>query len=267
MSLEIEHAKNFKLVPVSELLPYAKNARTHSKEQVEQIAASIKEFGFTNPILVDGERGIIAGHGRLAAAKKLGLKEVPVLELSHLSPTQKRAYVLADNKLALNAGWDEKLLAEELTALHLEDFDLDVVGFSDDELAELLPDFESGDGGAGDGSEQTYTKKIEAPIYEPKGEKPALSELYDSEKAKQLMDAIGTSGLPVDVQMFLTAAARRHVVFNYEKIAEYYAHAPAEVQDLMERSALVIIDFDKAIENGFVVMTKEIAEAYPKNED
>ena len=108
---------------VATLVPYARNARKHSDAQVAQLAASIREFGFTNPILVDGERGIIAGHGRLLAARKLGLAEVPVIELSHLSPAQRRAYVLADNKLALNAGWDDDLLRLELADLRSEGFD------------------------------------------------------------------------------------------------------------------------------------------------
>jgi DNA modification methylase len=128
--------------PLKRLKPYERNARTHSPEQVAQIAASIQEFGFTNPILVDGDDGILAGHGRLAAAKDMGLAEVPVVVLDHLSEAQKRAYVLADNKLALNAGWDESLLRLELTDLGELDFDLSLIGFSEDELAELLPEIE-----------------------------------------------------------------------------------------------------------------------------
>lgn len=102
---------------VNDLIPYARNARTHSDEQVTRIASSIKEFGFTNPILIDGDNGIIAGHGRLAAAKKLGLREVPTIELSSMTDAQKRAYILADNKLALDAGWDEELLHLEFEEL------------------------------------------------------------------------------------------------------------------------------------------------------
>jgi DNA modification methylase len=125
---------------VADLIPYVSNARTHSEDQVAQIAASIKEFGFTNPILVDGSNGIIAGHGRLQAARKLGLETVPTIELHGLSDTQRRAYILADNKLALNAGWDNDLLALELADLAELDFDLSLVGFNDDELAALLAD-------------------------------------------------------------------------------------------------------------------------------
>lgn len=120
------------------LIPYARNSRTHSDAQVAQIAGSIREFGWTNPVLVDGEGGIIAGHGRVLAARQLGLREVPVITLAHLTPAQRRAYVIADNKLALNAGWDLEMLVAELGELRDEDFDLALTGFSDDELAALL---------------------------------------------------------------------------------------------------------------------------------
>jgi DNA modification methylase len=123
---------------IKDLIPYINNSRTHSDEQVAQIAASIKEFGWTNPILVDGTNGIIAGHGRLAAARKLGMDTVPVIELLHLSESQKKALIIADNKLALNAGWDTTILSLELEALQETDFDLSLLGFSDKELNELL---------------------------------------------------------------------------------------------------------------------------------
>jgi DNA modification methylase len=127
-----------KKVSVEKLIPYVRNSRTHSDAQVAQIAASIKEFGWTNPILVDGENGIIAGHGRLLAARKLGAKEVPVIELAHLTESQKRAYVIADNQLAMNAGWDTSMLTLELADLKEADFDLDLIGFDAKELDKLL---------------------------------------------------------------------------------------------------------------------------------
>lgn len=121
-------------LPTADLIPYARNTRTHSPEQVAQIAGSIREFGFTNPILIDGENGIIAGHGRVMAASKLGLEKVPCIRLAHLTDTQKRAYIIADNKLALNAGWDEEMLGLELADLREADFDLGLLGFSENEL-------------------------------------------------------------------------------------------------------------------------------------
>lgn len=123
---------------VAALVPYARNSRTHNDAQVAQIAASIREFGWTNPVLIDGSDGIIAGHGRLLAARKLGLTEVPCIVLDHLSETQKRALIIADNKLALNAGWDSEMLGLELQELAAEGFDLEMVGFTDDELAALM---------------------------------------------------------------------------------------------------------------------------------
>jgi len=123
---------------VSDLIPYVKNSRTHSDAQVAQIAASIKEFGWTNPILVDGDKGIIAGHGRLMAARKLGYDKVPTIELSHLTPTQRKAYVIADNQLAMNAGWDNDLLTIELKELLEDDFALELLGFDPKELNALL---------------------------------------------------------------------------------------------------------------------------------
>lgn len=127
---------------VSELIPYARNARTHSDEQVARIAASIKEFGWTNPILIDGESGIIAGHGRVLAARKLGLEKVPTIELSGLTEEQKRAYILADNRLALDAGWDEEMLKLEFAELEKEGFELSKTGFSDEEIREMMADLD-----------------------------------------------------------------------------------------------------------------------------
>jgi DNA modification methylase len=127
-----------KTVSVEKLIPYVKNSRTHSDGQIAQIAASIKEFGWTNPILVDGESGVIAGHGRLLAARKLGQKEVPVIELAHMTESQKRAYVIADNQLAMNAGWDTTLLSLELADLKEQGFEMDVLGFDPKELDKLL---------------------------------------------------------------------------------------------------------------------------------
>lgn len=124
--------------PVDKLIPYINNSRTHSDEQVAQIAASIKEFGWTNPILVDGENGIIAGHGRLMAARKLGYTEVPTIELKDLTETQRKAYIIADNRLALNAGWDNEMLTIELNDLLADGFALEMLGFDTGIIEQLL---------------------------------------------------------------------------------------------------------------------------------
>lgn len=146
----------YELKKTKDLIPYVNNSRTHSDEQVAQIAASIKEFGFINPVVIDGENGVIAGHGRIMAAKLLGLDEVPCVKADHLTDAQRKAYVIADNQLALNAGWDEELLKVELESLEELDFDLGLLGFEDDfleevfegeeekEIKEMLPDEEIG---------------------------------------------------------------------------------------------------------------------------
>ena len=154
-------ARHIEMWPIERLIPYARNPRTHSDAQVAQIAASIAAFGFNNPILVDTKAGIIAGHGRLLAARKLQLAEVPVIVLDHLTEAQKRAYILADNQLALNAGWDDTLLAAELAALQLEDFNLDLIGFEDEELARLLA---AQDAAEGLTDEDAVPELQEAPI-------------------------------------------------------------------------------------------------------
>ena len=123
---------------VESLIPYINNSRTHSDEQIAQIAGSIKEFGWTNPILVDGANGIIAGHGRLLAARKLGYKDVPTIELKDLTETQKKAYIIADNKLALNAGWNNEILSIELGSLQSVNFNIELLGFDAIELSDLF---------------------------------------------------------------------------------------------------------------------------------
>jgi ParB-like chromosome segregation protein Spo0J len=131
-SLNIEYRS------LDSLVPYSRNPRTHSEEQVSQIAASIREFGFTNPILIDSKQRVIAGHGRLAAAKELGMETVPCIDLSHMTEKQRRAYIIADNKIALNGGWNEDLLRVELTALKELGSDLDLTGFDAMELADIM---------------------------------------------------------------------------------------------------------------------------------
>ena len=151
--------------PTAKLLPYARNARMHSDEQVAQIAASIAEFGFTNPILAGADGVIVAGHGRLATAHKLGLALVPVVVLEHLSPTQRRALVIADNRIAENAGWDEAMLRIELVTLQDDDFDVSLTGFDADALADLLAD-EDGNGD-GETDDDAVPEITETPISRP----------------------------------------------------------------------------------------------------
>ena len=138
-------AKKYKMQDrnVADLIPYVNNSRVHSDEQVLQICSSIREFGFTNPVLIDEENGVIAGHGRLMAAKKLDMEKVPCIILAGLSEAQKKAYVIADNQLALTASWNMEVLALEVEALQAEDFDLNILGFSDEELNNLVISFDA----------------------------------------------------------------------------------------------------------------------------
>ena len=153
MALTIAYKK------IKELIPYCNNSRTHSDDQVLQIASSIKEFGFTNPVLIDGQGGIIAGHGRIMAAQKLKMDEVPTITLSDLSEAQKKAYIIADNKLALNSGWDDELLKIELEQLKELDFDLGLIGFDSTELANMFLD-------GTDLVEDSKTKEIDTDDFE-----------------------------------------------------------------------------------------------------
>ena len=236
---------------IDRLIPYANNARTHSADQVAQIAASIKEWGWTTPVLVDEDGGIIAGHGRTLAAQRLKMTEVPVMVAKGWSEAKKRAYVIADNKLALNAGWDEETLRLELTELQDLGYDLGLTGFEQKELQMLLEIA---------GADKIYSDKIKVPTYEPKNKKPPIEDIYDDEKAMSLIHDIKESKLPQAEKDFLMAAASRHIVFNYANIADFYAHSSPECQEMMERSALVIVDYKKAIEYGFVHLTSQIDE-------
>lgn len=243
-------------IPTEKLIPYARNAKKHDAAQVSKLAGSIREFGFNNPVLIDKDNGIIAGHGRVMAAQSLNLPDVPCIRLGHLTDTQRRAYILADNRLAeIGGGWDEEMLKNELTSLLGDGVDIAGLGWDDGWSEE---------GGLGENGD-AYTRKIESPKYEPKKTKPQLPELIDDSKTKKLIEEIGKSKISEDEKRFLIAAAHRHTVFHFENIAEYYAHSDKAMQELMEENALVIIDFDKAIERGFVVFSNHIAEMFDKD--
>lgn len=223
-------------IGTDELIPYANNAKIHTREQVDQICKSIEEFGFNDPIAVwEGPDGleIVEGHGRVMAAKKLNIDAVPIIRLDHLSNEQRRAYTHIHNQLTMNTGWDFETLEAEREEL---EFDWERFGF-DDENDELEDD-------------KKYTAEVNAPLYEPTGDGAGLSELYDASKADKLVRKAENSGVSEAEKDFLIFAAQRHIVFDYGKIAEYYAAASAEMQKLMEESALVIIDFNDAIRGG-----------------
>jgi hypothetical protein len=227
---------------IKELKPYKKNAKKHSKEQVEQIANSIKEFGFTQPVIIDKNNCVVAGHGRILGAKKAGLKQVPTVCLEDLTEEQIKAYRLVDNKLN-ESEWDSVLLAQELEEIKY--LNMDLFGF---DLAEEIEQ-----------EEKKYTMKTNIPQYEIKGEEPDITELCDTSKTAELLRRIKESNVTEEQKKFLRFGAYRHLCFSYGKIAEYYAHANKEMQELMEDSALVIIDFEDAIAKGYVQMSEQVA--------
>lgn len=237
---------NFKYLNIDDLIPYENNPRKNDGA-VDFVAKSIEEFGFKVPIVVDKHNIVVAGHTRLKASKKLGLEKVPVIIADDLSDEQVKAFRLADNKVAEVAQWDEEALKVEMEQIAM---DMQQFGF-DEELEEKV---EEGN---------PYTNRIEVPFYEPTGNDISLKELVDTSKRDALMLEIQQADIPEDIQEFLIMASQRHLVFDYRNIADYYSNAPEEVQDLMERSALVIIDFDDAIKNGYVKLADNITELIP----
>jgi hypothetical protein len=229
---------------VKDLKPYEKNPRLN-EDAVKYVAESIKEFGFKVPIVIDKDNNIVCGHTRWKACKKLKIDTVPCVVADDLTEEQIRAYRLADNKVGEKAEWDFDLLESEL-----DELSIDMTKFGFDALAEEM-------------QEQTekYTSKVNIPQYEPTGEDVALWECYDTTKADQLIDEIENAPFLSDEQRkFLRLSAYRHVVFNYRKIAEYYAKIDGGVQTLMENSALVIIDYENAVANGYVKLSERLKE-------
>ena len=237
---------------VNELIPYVNNPR-NNEAAVDKVASSIQEFGFKVPIIVDSQNVIIAGHTRFKASKKLGLKEVPCIVSDDLTEAQIKAFRIADNKVSELATWDEELLSLELEQLAEMGYDLELTGVEMDELDNLLDDEDEQE-------EDKYTSKMDVPQYEITGECPRLDELVDCEKTDELIKAIQNSNVSEQEKAFLLKAATRHEVFDYAKIAEYYAHADHEMQALMEDSALVIIDYADAIRNGYSNLYLDISE-------
>jgi ParB-like chromosome segregation protein Spo0J len=241
-------------VPISQLVHDAANARRHSPRNLDAIKASLNRWGQRFPIVVQKQGNIVrAGNGRLEAAKALGWSHIAALVVDD-SSIDATAFAIADNRTAELAEWDAETLASLLDTLP-ENIKLDT-GFTDEDVADLLAEL-TPDGA--DGLSELYTRKIKAPLYEPKGKRPAVSELIDRTKTQALLAEINAAKLPEEVATFLRVAAERHTAFNFAAIAEWYCHAEPDVQRLMENSALVIIDFNRALENGFVKMTERLA--------
>jgi hypothetical protein len=242
-------------VKLSNIKPNPNNPRLIKDDKFNKLVQSIKDFPEMmekRPIVcvtdVDGKIYPLGGNMRYKALKEIGYKDIPdswVTMADDWTEEKRREFVIKDN---VGFGeWDWEQLGNEWDAEELEAWGLDVPDFSSDN---------------DENSNEAYTTKIEAPVYEPKNEKPKIDILYDVEKYKELISEIENSLVNEDIKVFLKVAASRHIVFNYENIADFYAHSEKEVQELMEKSALVIIDFNKAIELGFTKLNDEIASQY-----
>jgi hypothetical protein len=240
---------------ISELTLDPNNARKHSDKNLEAIASSLEKFGQRKPIVVHNGV-VIAGNGTLEAAKKIGWHEISVTEVpENWDADTAKAYAIADNRTAELAEWDTPVLVAQLLEMEEEGWDLKEFGFDDksmesykDEVENISP------------QQQEYSNKMNIPQYEIVGEEPLLIDLINTSKADSLKAQIDSTDLPRDIKEFLTIAANRHVVFDYRKIAEFYPHQTSQIQSLMEESALVIIDAEDAIRNGYANFLTTIAE-------
>lgn len=245
------HCKYDSLVEVNSLKPHPKNRNKHPAEQIDRLAKILKYQGVRAPIVVSNRSGkMVKGHGTLQAIKKNGWKEAPVVFQDFESEDQEWLFVQSDNAIAMWAQLDLKGINADIP--ELGPFDLDLIGIKN--FTENFTDKAN--------NPDFYTSKIEPPIYTPKGENPSPESLCDIDKYLELIKQIEITDMPDNVSEFLKLAATRHIVFQYDKIAEFYAHASPPIKDLMENSALIIIDYKKALENGFVEMSKNLAKAF-----
>ena len=236
-------------VKISKVKGNPSNPRIINNDKFKKLVKSIQDFPEMlklRPIVVDEDMMVLGGNMRLRASKSAGLKEVWIEIAEGLTEEQKKEFIVKDN---VGFGeWEWDMLANQWNSVQLAEWGLDVWQNEDDIVDNL--------------KEEVYTKNIEAPTYEPKNEKPVITDLINQDKTNELISKIKSSKISKEDKIFLTQAAFRHTVFNYSKIADYYAHSSKDVQELMEDSALVIIDFNKAIENGYVKLTKEVQELY-----
>ena len=239
----------------AELVPYANNPRNND-EAVDKVANSIREFGFRVPIIIDENNVIIAGHTRLKASEQLGLEEVPCLVASDLTEDQIKAFRIADNKVSEYSTWDVEKLNVELESILTDMGQFGVELFDDDDF-----DIDLGD------EESHYSQESHIPQYDPTGDFVDIMDLVDDEKTNELLREIEESDLCEEEKEFLRKGAMRHLVFNYSKIADYYSNASVEMQILMEKSALVIIDINDAIANGYVKLTQAVRDFLAQEKD
>ena len=232
-----------------DLKPYEGNTRKHAPDDIDQIKASIEADGFNDPIGIWGEENLIVeGHGRQIAALEMGLKKVPCIRLDHMTDIQRRDYAIRHNRTAELSGWDFGKLEEEIARLEIEGVDLSGLGF-DFGREEAKQDADR------------YTMATKIPQYEPSEEEAELDELVKTDKVDALIAEIECSGVSEEEKNFLKIAAYRHAVIDFDKVADYYATASSEMQELMERQALVLIDYQDAIANGYAALVTALDEA------
>ena len=250
-------------VAVEKIKPYANNPRIN-KKAVEKVMKSIQAYGFKVPCVLDKNYLLITGHTRWEAAKRLKMKRIPCIIASDLNKAKADAFRIADNKVAEYSTWDMTKLKEELSKIQLEDIEFDDMGFDNDFSIEKLGlvDMPEGSDGDEDVTEtEKYSTKTNIPQYEIQGLNIKLSDCIDKQKYVELLKEIDNSTVSDAQKKFLKLAATRHIRFIYKNIAEYYASTNSEMQRLMEHSALVIIDIDDAIRNGYARLTKEVMAA------
>ena len=250
-------------VAVEKIKPYANNPRIN-KKAVEKVMKSIQAYGFKVPCVLDKNYLLITGHTRWEAAKRLKMKRIPCIIASDLNKAKADAFRIADNKVAEYSTWDMTKLKEELSKIQLEDIEFDDMGFDNDFSIEKLGlvDMPEGSDGDEDVTEtEKYSTKTNIPQYEIQGLNIKLSDCIDKQKYVELLKEIDSSTVSDAQKKFLKLAATRHIRFIYKNIAEYYASTNSEMQRLMEHSALVIIDIDDAIRNGYARLTKEVMAA------
>ena len=236
---------------INELKLNNNNPRIIKEDKFKKLVKSIREFPEMlelRPIVIDEDNVILGGNMRYRACQKAGIKEVPIKIAKGLTEDQKREFVIKDN--ASFGDWEWDILGNEWNTNELDDWGVDVWQNIDDIK----------------NPGREYSQSINTPIYEPKGDKPEIKEIYNQDKTKDLIKKIKDSGANKEEKEFLIKAAQRHIVFNYSKIAEFYAHSNKEIQDLMEDSALIIIDFNKAIDNGYVELTEFLMDIQKDNE-
>jgi len=240
---------------ISELKLDPNNARKHSDKNLNAIASSLEKFGQRKPIVVHNGV-VIAGNGTLEAAKKIGWHEITVTEVpANWDADTAKAFAIADNRTAELAEWDTPVLVSQLLEMEEEGWDLKEFGFDDKSMENYKDEIDSLNP-----QQQEYSNKMNIPQYEIVGEEPLLIDLINTSKADSLSLQIEAADLPKDIKEFLLRASQRHVVFDYRKIAEFYPHQTPEIQELMEESALVIIDAEDAIRNGYANFLTTIAE-------